>query len=267
MRAASRNAVRVPLSSNGPPYWIDDASEGDCYVRIRRRSSNVLALVPPGDDARGFRARLITELQAHSSRPIVTRRYDTLLSILLFGVVPVALLGMSGSIAAGMFGFFKETVLEYTAPVATLAILVGYSLVLLAPRSGLAQLLTSVDSPSDPVDALRDTSESEIRYLTEDDLRGGLAMETLRHDVLVAPAKIRPEEWSALWVLAARDGLYASALSSVRRLAELRLDETVRRRAHEFSVEMQLALDDLESTSVLVPPTSRGEHTDQEEAA
>lgn len=261
MNSSRCSTIDVPLSSNGPQYWIDDVSEGDCYARIRRSGTDVLVLVPPGDDALGFRARLITELQARETRSIVTRRYEALLSILLFGVIPAAFS------AAGVFGFLDGSVLERSAPLAIFAILMTYVLVVLAPRTVLARRHTSVTCPSDPEVALREMPEAGIRYLTEDDLRGGLAMDSLRHDIFVAPHTIRPEEWSSLWVLAARDGLYASALSTVRRLAELRLDESVRRRAHEFSVEMQLALDDLESASFTVPPTSPGEHTDQEEAA
>lgn len=267
MTAASCDTVHVPLSSNTPPYRIDDVSDGDYYVRVRRRGTDVLALVPPGDGALGFRARLVAELQAYSTRSIPTRRYGTLLCILLFGVIPAVLLAMLGSITAGLFGFLEGSVLEDTMPVAILALLVGYGIIVVAPRAGLAHTITSATYPADPEDALRDLSNAGIRFLTEGDLRGGLAMETLRHDILVAPHTIRPEEWSALWVLAARDGLYGSALFSVQRLAELRLDESVRRRAWEFSVEMQVALDDLESATALVPPTSPGEHSDQEGAA
>ncbi|GAA1491447.1 hypothetical protein [Brachybacterium sacelli] len=89
-----------------------------------------------------------------------------------------------------------------------------------------------------------------------DDLSGVPAMEALRRTLLDSPGLIRPEERSALWILAARDEYYASALSAVRRLAQLRFDESVRASAREFSFEMQVAVDELESASGLAPPTS-----------
>lgn len=110
--------------------------------------------------------------------------------------------------------------------------------------------------PTDPVDALRDMPASARRYLTADELDGGPAMEALRRALLDSPGLIHPEERSALWILAARDEYYASALSAVRRLAELRFDESIRVRAREFSIEMQVALDDHESASGMAPPTS-----------
>jgi len=99
-------------------------------------------------------------------------------------------------------------------------------------------------------------STSALRYLRADELSGGPAMEALRRTLLDSPGSIRPEERSALWILAARDEYFASALSAVRRLAELRFDESVQARAREFSIEMQVALDDLESASMVAPPTS-----------
>lgn len=110
--------------------------------------------------------------------------------------------------------------------------------------------------PVDPAAALRDMPASGLRYLMTDELRGGPAVEALRRTLLDSPAALRPEERSALWVLAARDEFYASALSATRRLAELRFQETVRSRARGFSVEMQVALDELESEGTLTPPTS-----------
>ena len=166
------------------------------------------------------------------------------------------LLGLAGFMTAGLFGFFDGTALENTAPVAALAILVGYLLVVLAPCVGLAPTLLSATYPADPADALCDTPASALRYSTADELTGGPAMEALRRTLLDSPSSIRPEERSALWILAARDEYYASALSATRRLAQLRFQETVRARAREFSIEMQVALDDLESASVVVPPTS-----------
>src|SRR5699024_10297625 len=78
MSTLGLDTIRVPLASNTPPYRIDEVGEHDCYVRIRRPGPDLLALVPPGDCATGFRTRLISELQAHASRQIATRRLDGL---------------------------------------------------------------------------------------------------------------------------------------------------------------------------------------------
>lgn len=120
-------------------------------------------------------------------------------------------------------------------------------------RPGL-QLAASY--PADPVDALRDMPASALRFLTADELGGKPAMRALRRSLLDSPGLIRPEERSALWILAAHDEYYASALSAVRRLAELRFDESIRALASGFSIEMQVTLDDLESGAGMAPPTS-----------
>lgn len=203
MTSPRHDAIHLPLSSNSPPYRIDDVAGGDCCVRVRTRGSDLLVLVPPGDRAPEFRSLLIAELQAYSVRSIVTRSFGRL----LFGII----------------------------------------------RPGL-QLAAS--SPVDPAVALRDMPDSGLRCLFADELSGGPAMEALRRTLLDSPSSLRPEERSALWILAARDEYYASALSAVRRLAELRFDESIRARAREFSIEMQVALDDLESAAGMAPPTS-----------
>lgn len=203
MTSPRYDAIHVPLSSNSPPYQIDDAAGGDCCVRIRRRGPELLVLVPPGDRAPEFRSRLIAELQAYSVRSIETRRFGRL----LVGII----------------------------------------------RPGLK---LAASYPADPVDALRDMPASALRFLTADEFGGGPAMGALRRILLDSPGLIRPEERSALWILSARDEYYASALSAVRRLAELRFDESIRARAREFSIEMQVALDELESGAGMAPPTS-----------
>lgn len=120
-------------------------------------------------------------------------------------------------------------------------------------RPGL-QLAASY--PADPVDALRDMPASALRFLTAEELGDGPAMEVLRRMLLKSPSLVRPEERSALWILSARNEYYASALSAVRRLAKLRFDESIRALARGFSVEMQVALDELESGAGMAPPTS-----------
>lgn len=120
-------------------------------------------------------------------------------------------------------------------------------------RPGLQLVATY---PADPFDALRDMPTSALRYLSADELSGGPAMEALRWTLLDSASSIRPKERSALWILSARDEYYASALSAVRRLAELRFDESLRARARNFSVEMQVTLDELESAAEMAPPTS-----------
>lgn len=110
--------------------------------------------------------------------------------------------------------------------------------------------------PVDPAVALRDMPDSGLRCLFPGELSGGPAMEALRQTLLDSPSSIRPEERSALWILTARDEHYASALSATHRLAQLRFQETLRAHAREFSIEMQVALDDLESASGVAPPTS-----------
>jgi len=117
-------------------------------------------------------------------------------------------------------------------------------------------MLRSAAYPADPIDALREMPDSGLRYLREDELGGGPAMDALRRTLLDSPASIRPEERSALWVLAARDRFYPSALSVVRRLAELNYEATHESRSREFAVEMQVTLDELESEGMLAPPTS-----------
>lgn len=203
MTRRRRDTITVPLTTNSPPYRIGHAADGDCFIRIHRRGSDLLVLVPPGDGAREFRCRLIAELQAYSVRSAVTRRRGRLLARIL-----------------------------------------------------RPSRLLSATYPSDPIDALRDLPDSSLRYLLADELSGGPAMDALRRTILDSPSEIRPEERSALWVLAAHDAFYPSALSTVRRLAELRFVETVESRAWEFAVEMQVTLDELESEGMSAPPTS-----------
>lgn len=125
-------------------------------------------------------------------------------------------------------------------------------------RSGVLRSwpLRSAAYPADPIDALREMPDSGLRYLREDELGGSPAMDALWRRLLDSPASIRPEERSALWVLAGRDDFYPSALSAVRRLAELSYEATVESRAREFAVEMQVTLDELESEGMPSPPTS-----------
>src|SRR5699024_6003842 len=262
------DTIRVPLASNTPPYRIDEVGEHDCYVRIRRPGPDLLALVPPGDCATGFRTRLISELQAHASRQIATRRLDGLLIALLFVAIPLLLVSACIAAAAGITPFPAGSVLARSTPIVMLALLLGYVVVMLIPRHGLVDQVTSVPYPRDPEDALGEMEESGIRYLREDDLRGDTAMEALRHDVLARPGSVNPEEWAALWALAARDELYASALVSVRDLARLRLAEATRSGARGFSAQMQVAIEGFESALTQPPPTSSGEeYTDTEEAS
>src|SRR5699024_8674012 len=155
-----------------------------------------------------------------------------------------------------------------STPIVMLALLLGYVVVMLIPRHGLVDQVTSVPYPRDPEDALGEMEESGIRYLREDDLRGDTAMEALRHDVLARPGSVNPEEWAALWALAARDELYASGLVSVRDSARLRLAEATRSGARGFSAQMQVAIEGFESALTQPPPTSSGEeYTDTEEAS
>ncbi|WP_263310028.1 hypothetical protein [Brachybacterium atlanticum] len=203
MTLPRRDTIHVPLSTNSPPYRIDRAAGGDCFVRIHRRGPDLLVLVPPGDGAREFRCRLIAELRAYSVRSVVTRRRGRLLA----------------------------TVLR-------------------------PSLRLSATYSADPIDALRGMPDTSLRYLLADELSGGPAMDALRRTLLRSPASILPEERSALWVLGARDQFYPSALSAVRRLAELRFVEAVESRAREFAVEMQVTLDELESEGTGAPPTS-----------
>lgn len=265
MSTSGTDTVSVPLSSNQPPYRVDDVSDSDCYVRIRRPGSDVLVLVPPGDDAAGTLSILLTELKAYATRNIATRRYDNLLFALLFVVVPLLLLATLGLTAAGPFGFPDGSVLHRAMPILMLAVLVSYLLIAVAPRVGLLHALTTVEYPKDPLVALRDMPETGIRYLTEGDFRDDAALEALRHDVLARPESVRSEEWAALWVLAARDSLYGSALVTVKELAQLRLTENKRAGARQFSAQMQVALEGFESATQSPPPTSPSESTDVEE--
>lgn len=267
MSTLGPDTIRVPLASNTPPYRIDEVGERDCFVRIRRPGPDLLALVPPGDRAPGFRTQLIAELQAYAARRISTRRFDGMLIVLLFVVLPLLLVAATVATAASLSPFPAGSVLARALPVMFLALLVGYVVVLLAPRYGLIESFTTVVYPRDPEDALADMPDAGIRYLSEDDLRGDAAMESLRHDVLTRPASIRPEEWAALWALAARDDLYPSALVSIRDLARLRLREATRFGARGFSAQMQVALEGFESALAAAPPTSPGDSTDTEEAS
>lgn len=202
MTRPRRDTIHVPLSTNSPPYRIDEATDRDCCVRIHRRGPALLVLVPPGDGAREFRCRLIAELQAYSVRSVATRRFGRMLT------------------------WIRLTVLG------------------------------SAIYPADPADALRSMPDTKLRYLLADELCGSPAMDSLRRTLLDSPGSIRPEERSALWVLAAHDDFYPSALSAVRRLGELRFVETVESRARGFAVEMQVTLDELESEGTGAPPTS-----------
>lgn len=268
MSTRAPDTVLVPLSSNAPPYRIDDVATGDHYVRIRKVGPDVLALVPPGDDAAGFRDTLVAELRAYSLRDIATLRYDRLLYALLFVAVPMVGMALLVCLSLDVFTVLRGSVLERTAQPIVIAALVGYGALVLLPKVGLAHTLTSARYPSDPEYALREMPESGIRYLTEDDLRdGSAAMDALRHDVLGDPGSVRAEEWAALWVLAARDQLYGSALVTTRKLAQIRLEEIIAHRSREFSAEMQVSLEDLENTPSQPPPTSPGEDHEREAAA
>src|SRR5699024_5512110 len=163
--------------------------------------------------------------------------------------------------------FPAGSVLARAAPVAAVALLAGYVVVLLTPRHGLVEQVTSVAYPRDPEDALAAMPEAGIRYLSEDDLRGDAAMEALRHDVLARPESIRAEEWAAIWALAARDELYASALVSVQELARLRLRAATRSGVRGFSAQMQVAIEGFESALAEPPPTFPGDSTSTEEAS
>lgn len=267
MSTLGPDTIRVPLASNTPPYRVDEVGDRDCYVRIRRPGADLLALVPPGDCAPGFRTQLVAELQAYAARRISTRRFDGVLMALLFAVLPMLLLAATVVTAAGLSPIPEGSVLARALPVMFLAILTAYVIVLLAPRFSLIESFTTVAYPYDPEDALADMPDAGIRYLSEDDLHGDAAMEALRHDVLDRPESIRPEEWAALWALAARDDLYSSALMSIRDLARLRLREATRSDARVFSAQMQVALEGFESALTRSPPTSSGESTDTEEAS
>src|SRR5699024_7467110 len=118
---------------------------------------------------------------------------------------------------------------------------------------------TTVAYPRDPEDALRGRDGAGLRYLSIDELRGDAAMEALRHDVLARPGSLHPEEWAALWALAARDDLYPSALVSIRELAWLRLEESMTAGARGFAAQMQVASEAFECAQAQVPPASPGE--------
>ncbi|WP_341855865.1 hypothetical protein [Brachybacterium sp. GPGPB12] len=258
MNTRAPDTVLVPLSSNAPPYRIDDVSTGDHYVRIRKVGPDVLALVPPGDDAAGFRDTLVAEPRAYSLRDIATR-------------ATTACCTRRSSSPSRWSGWRCWCACRWTSsrcfggpswrrppsrsswphwwPTARWCSL---------PKVGLAHTLTSARYPADPEYAAREMSESGIRYLTEDDLRdGSAAMDALRHDVLGDPRSVRAEEWAVLWVLAARDELYGSALVTTRKLAQIRLEEIIARRSREFSAEMQVSLEDLENTPSRPRPLHR----------
>lgn len=264
---STADTIRVPLSSNTPPYRIDEVGPQDCYVRIRRQGSDLFVLVPPGDGAVGFRTRLVEELRAYAARRISTRRFDGVLAAVLFVVVPLLLLVASLATTAGVSPLPPGSVLARAAPIVSLTGLLGYVVVLLAPRYGLLDAVTTVAYPRDPEDALRGMDGAGIRYLGVNELAGGPAMEALRHDVLDRPGSIHPEEWAALWALAARDDLFPSALVSIRKLAQLRLDEATTAGARGFAAQMQVAIEAFESAQAHLPPTSPGEITGTQEEA
>jgi len=264
---STADTIRVPLSSNTPPYRIDEVAPRDCYVRIRRPCPDLLVLVPPGDGAFGFRTRLVEELRAYAAREVSTRRFDGVLAAVMFVVVPLLLVAATVATAAGIAPLPPGSVLARAAPIVLAALLLGYVTFLLAPRYGLLEAVTTVAYPRDPEDALRDMGESEIRYLSIDELRGDAAMEALRHDVLARPGSLHPEEWAALWALAARDDLYPSALVSIRKFAQLRLEESTTAGARGFAAQMQVAIEAFESAQAQLPPTSTSEISGTEEEA
>src|SRR5699024_5660396 len=196
MSTLGLDTIRVPLASNTPPYRIDEVGEHDCYVRIRRPGPDLLALVPPGDCATGFRTRLISELQAHASRQIATRRLDGLLIALLFVAIPLLLVSACIAAPAGITPFPAGSVLARPTPCVRPALLLGYVVVLRIPRQGLVARVAWGLSPRRPGAASGEMEESGIRYLRQDDLRGDTAMEALRHDVLARPGSVDPEEWA-----------------------------------------------------------------------
>src|SRR5690625_6608704 len=83
-------------SRRGHTRWPRDWSSDVCSSDL---GPDLLALVPPGDCATGFRTRLISELQAHASRQIATRRLAGLLIARLFVAIPLLL--VSACITAG----------------------------------------------------------------------------------------------------------------------------------------------------------------------
>ena len=264
---STADTIRVPLSSNTPPYRIDEVGPRDCYVRIRRPGPDLLVLVPPGDGAIGFRTRLVEELRAYAARRISTRRLDGVRAAVLFLAVPLLLVAATVATAAGVSPFPPGSILARATPIVSLAVLLGYVVVLVPPRYGLIEAVTTVAYPRDPEDALRGMDGAGIRYLSIDELRGDAAMEALRHDVLDRPGSIHPEEWAALWALAASDDLYPSALVSIRKLAWLRLEEAMTAGARGFAAQMQVAIEAFECAQAQLPPTSPGEISGTEEEA
>src|SRR5699024_7890124 len=264
---STADTIRVPLSSNTPPYRIDEVEPRDCYVRIRRPGSDLLVLVPPGDGAAGFRTRMVEELRAYAARRISTRRLDGVLTAVLFVAVPLLLVTATVATAAGAVPFPPGSVLARAAPIALAALLLGYVTFLLAPRYGLLEAVTTVAYPRDPEDALRGMDGAGLRYLSIDELRGDAAMEALRHDVLARPGSLHPEEWAALWALAARDDLYPSALVSIRELAWLRLEASMTAGARRLRAQRQGAIEAFECAQAQLPPTSTSEISGTEEEA
>src|SRR5699024_4610864 len=232
-----------------------------------RRGPALPVPAPPGVAAAGSRTRLLGTRRAPPARQVSTRHFDGVLAAVLFVVVPLLLLVATVATAAGVAPLPPGSVLVRAAPIVSLTLLVGYVAVLLAPRYGLLEAVTTVAYPRDPEDALRGMDGAGIRYLSIDELRGGPAMESLRHDVLDRPGSIHPEEWAALWALAARDDLYSSALVSIRKLAHLRLDEATTAGARGFAAQMQVAIEAFESAQAQLPPTSPGEISGTEEEA
>src|SRR5699024_5846959 len=82
------------------------------------------------------------------------RRLDGVRAAVLFLAVPLLLVAATVATAAGVSPFPPGSILARATPIVSLAVLLGYVVVLVLPRYGLIEAVTTVASPRDPEEAM-----------------------------------------------------------------------------------------------------------------
>lgn len=240
-----KNVISVPLSSRKVPYRLEADGAGR-YVRIRRPGPDLIVLVPPGMNADDHETALRDAMRGAVTTRIKDRRFDLLLKILTFVVVPlvlVACIAVSNSRAV-------LTALPYIAlslQIAFLVALVAYVVYLLLPAYGGIASLTSVNYPADPETLMRRLrDDSGFRYLTDRTFVGSRQLTSLRRGVIDFPQDVDDATWANLWVLAGGGELYPSAALALDDAAARYERQSVDRFGSDFQAELDSALDDFD---------------------
>lgn len=238
-------SIHVPVNSKRVPYRVE-AVDNPRYIRIRQSGPDLIVLVPPGTRAHDHRDFLLAAMRASVRGDAKDRSKDWMLKLLLFLVIPAALLGLAMSVSSiGMPAIFVPTI-----RLALVSAVVLYYLLLLTPRLGLADALLYSAYPSRPEHLLRRLSqEAGVRYLTERTFSGTHSLVTLRRAVLDDPASVGDGIWTTLWILAGGGPLYSSAFSALRAQAGEFEKAAVEATAQSFRDEHLVTRQDFEAAS------------------